>query len=209
VRRIERVEREIRKLERRRKGREIGLVARFRAITALLAEWGYLNGWALTPQGERLRFVYNELDLILVEAIRREAFDGLGPADMAAVASMFTFQPRRGDDDGGWPSPTAADAGDRVFEIWDQLVGDERRHRIPETRSPEAGFAALAHGWTAGNELEDLFDDEFAAGDFVRNCRQLVDLLRQMRDEFPEVRHVAQRAIRSVDRGIVAAGGRL
>ena len=33
--------------------------------------------------------------------------------------------------------------------------------------------------------------------------------LRQLRDEFPEVRHVAQRAIRSLDRGIVAAGGRL
>ena len=208
VRRMERVELEIRKLERRTKAGRIGLVARFRAIEELLADWGYLNRWVLTAQGERLRFVYNELDLLLVEAIRREAFDGLGPADMAAVASMFTFRPRARDDEAGWPTRAASDAGDRVFEIWDRLVGDERRHRIPETRPPEVGFAALAHAWTAGNELEDLFDDEFAAGDFVRNSRQLVDLLRQLRDEFPEVRNVARQAIRSADRGIVAAGGR-
>ena len=209
VRRIERVESEIRRLERRRRGGEAGLVARFRAIQELLEQWGYLDGWALTPQGERLRFVYNELDLLLTEAVRREAMHGLGPADLAAVASMFTYQPRSGDAEGGWPSRPAANAGDRILEVWQQLVREEQHHGVPETRPPEGGFAAFAHAWTTGHELEDLFDDELAAGDFVRNCRQLLDLLRQLRDEFPELRAVAVEAIRSIDRGIVAAGGRL
>jgi ATP-dependent RNA helicase HelY len=58
--------------------------------------------------------------------------------------------------------------------------------------------------------LRDLFgDDDFAAGDFVRNCRQLLDLLRQLRDAFPSISEAASDAVRAVDRGIVAAGGRL
>jgi ATP-dependent RNA helicase HelY len=209
VRRIERVESEIRRLERRRRSTGTRLVTHFRSIQALLADWGYVDSWVLTAAGQQLRFVYNELDLLLSEAVRRGVFEGLLAADLAAVASMFTYQPRSNDSEGGWPTGTVAAAGDEIMEIWHRLNADERRHGLPETRSPEGGFAAIAYAWTAGVELDELFDDELAAGDFVRNCRQLLDLLRQLRDEFPGLRSVAAEAIRSVDRGIVAAGGRL
>jgi ATP-dependent RNA helicase HelY len=66
----------------------------------------------------------------------------------------------------------------------------------------------VAHAWSSGHDLEDLFDDEMAAGDFVRNCRQLIDVLRQLRDEFPRLRAVAAEAVKQMDRGVVAAGGR-
>jgi superfamily II RNA helicase len=57
--------------------------------------------------------------------------------------------------------------------------------------------------------LEELFgEDDFAAGDFVRNCRQLLDLMRQIRDAFPALAAVAGSAISATDRGIVAVGGR-
>jgi ATP-dependent RNA helicase HelY len=209
VRRIERLGSEIRRLERRRSKGGAELVDQFRAIEALLENWGYVHGWKLTPRGEGLRFVYNELDLLLAEAIHRGVFADLGAADVAAVASMFTYQPRANDVEGGWPSREAAAAGDRIFEVWRQLSRDEGDRGVPETRPPEAGFAALAHAWTVGHELEDLFDEELAAGDFVRNCRQLLDLLRQLRDGFGDLHGPAAEAIRSINRGIVAAGGRL
>jgi ATP-dependent RNA helicase HelY len=209
VRRIERLGSEIRRLERRTSSDGGELVDRFHSIEALLASWGYMQGWKLTPRGERLRFVYNELDLLLAEAIHRGVFAELGAADVAAVASMFTYQPRSRDTEGGWPSGEAAAAGERVFEVWRRLSREERDRGVPETRPPEGGFAALAHAWTVGHELEDLFDEELAAGDFVRNCRQLLDLLRQLRDGFPDLNEAAAEAIRSINRGIVAAGGRL
>ena len=74
---------------------------------------------------------------------------------------------------------------------------------------PEPGFAPYASGWVSGAGLDDLFgEDGFAAGDFVRNCRQLLDLMRQIRDAFPSLAPVAAAAIDLTDRGIVAVGGR-
>ncbi len=209
VRRIQRLESELRRLDRRQADSERGLIAHFRDILHLLDDWDYVDGWTLTSAGERLRFVYNELDLLLAEATRLGILEGLGPADVAAVVSMFTYQPRSNDTEGGWPSGPTAEASERIIDLWQRLARAERGRSIPETRRPEAGFAAYAHGWATGHELDDLFEDEFAAGDFVRNCRQLLDLLRQLRDGFPELREVAAEAIRSLDRGIVAAGGRL
>ena len=79
---------------------------------------------------------------------------------------------------------------------------------LPETRYPEAGFSSIVYAWAAGHDLEDLFEDDLAAGDFVRNCRQLIDVMRQLRDEFPSLRRAAADGVNRVDRGVVAAGGR-
>ena len=209
VRRSRRVESDIRRLGHRLERVGSELVTRFRSIMDLLEEFGYTRGWALTEHGERLRFVYNELDLLLGESIRHGALSNLAPPDLAAVASLFIFEPRASDIEGGWPSHAVADAAGRIQDIWGGVVSAERRHDLRETRSPESGFAELAHAWCSGYDLEDLFDDEPAAGDFVRNCSQLLDLLRQLRDGFAEFRSPAEEAIRSIDRGIVSAGGRL
>ena len=56
-------------------------------------------------------------------------------------------------------------------------------------------------------EFEDLPDRSMAPGDFVRVARQLVDLIRQLRDAVPEIADVATEALRSIDRGVVAAQG--
>ena len=208
ARRVERVERDLKRLVRR--GRTAGgLVGRFRAIQALLADLGYVDQWVLTDSGERLRFVYNELDLVLAESIQRGAFDGLDAPSTAALGSIFTFQPRAYDVDGEWPNRDVADGAAIATDAWHELVAAERDRDLPQTRPPEAGSAATAYAWASGHELEDLFDEETAAGDFVRNCRQVLDLLRQLRDAFPELSERAAAAVRAVDRGIVSAGGRL
>jgi superfamily II RNA helicase len=55
--------------------------------------------------------------------------------------------------------------------------------------------------------LEDLDYGALAAGDFVRVSRQLVDLLQQIRDAFPELAGDARATLAVVDRGVVAAQG--
>jgi ATP-dependent RNA helicase HelY len=209
VRRVQRGEREIGRLERRLGAGAGVLVEQFHALLQLLDEWGYVRGWSLTPKGERLRFIYNELDLLLVETISIGACDGLTPPDLAAFVSAFTYESRLRDEPGVVPNRAVERRVRALEELSADLSSDEQRLRLPATRPPDSGFAALAHGWAAGGDLDDLFDDEVMAGDFVRNCRQLLDVLRQIRDGFPELADVAQDTIIAVDRGVVAAGGRI
>lgn len=208
VKRAQRSEAEIRRLRSRIQKGDKGVVLTFNALLELLETWGYVKGWNLTEKGRRLRFVYNELDLLLTESIDRGLLDGLSPAELSAVASVFTFESRRVEQE---PAPPAGLVGDRCRQIENlaaELGGAERALRLPETRQPDQGFAVVAHAWAAGHDLEELFDDDMAAGDFVRNCRQLIDVLRQLRDEFPGLRRVAADAVKKMDRGVVAAGGK-
>ncbi len=76
------------------------------------------------------------------------------------------------------------------------------------SRPPYDGYVERLHDWASGAGLEDLFDEEGAAGDFVRIARQTLDLLRQMRDAFPSIRDAAAEALDLVDRGVVAAESR-
>jgi ATP-dependent RNA helicase HelY len=178
-------------------------------VLELLEVWGYTAGWSLTDKGQRLRFVYNEMDLLLTESAASGHLDGLDPGDLAAVTSMFTYEARLNDAVGVAPNAEVEGRAERIMDVWARLAKAEGRFGLPETRAPDSGFAAMAHAWVAGVELEDLFDGDLAAGDFVRNCRQLLDLLRQVRDGFPTLRTSAAAAIARIDRGVVAAGGRL
>lgn len=185
-----------------------GLVAEFHAILDLLTEWGYVDGWALTPAGERLRLIYNELDLLMADTISMGVFAGLDAAETAALVSCFVFEPRVEHADGRLPTARLEERWERVVERSDALHLAERKRRLPQTREPHPGFAGLAFSWAHGEDLESLLGaDDLAAGDFVRTCRQLLDSLRQLRDAEPALRLQVSDAIRMLDRGVVAAGG--
>jgi ATP-dependent RNA helicase HelY len=208
VRRYQRVDKDIRRLRRRVDRSREGLVPMFRSILSLLGQWGYVAGWSLTDKGRRLRFIYNELDLLLVETVARGLLDDLDGPHLAALTSLFTYEARRSEGIETEPPPGIGDRADEIRQMARRLIDAETAEGLPESRMPEPGFAAIAHAWAAGHPLEDLFTDELAAGDFVRNCRQLIDVLRQVRDEFPGLRSAAAEAIKAIDRGVVAAGGR-
>ncbi|MCP3977546.1 MAG: DEAD/DEAH box helicase [bacterium] len=208
IKRLRRLEKDLGKLDRRKSKVESGLVAAFEMRLSLLEDRGYTSGWSLTPQGERLRFLYNELDLVLAECVDAGLLSDLDPAEVAAVASMFTYEPRSADVLGDWPSARVAERGTAIWELSDEVAETEEKRRIEPVRTPDPGFSAVAFDWTEGASLEDLFgDDEVAAGDFVRNMRQLLDLLRQLRDTYPDLADSIRRAIKQIDRGVVAAGG--
>jgi superfamily II RNA helicase len=56
-------------------------------------------------------------------------------------------------------------------------------------------------------DFDDLPTKGMAPGDFVRVSRQLVDLVRQLRDAAPGLREEAVAALKAIDRGVVAAQG--
>ncbi len=185
-----------------------GVVTAFRRLLGLLERRGYVHEWRLTERGERLRRIYNMMDLVLSETVERGWFDGLDGPATAALASAFTFEARRDTPESGWP-PGLAGRGAELMSLWEEIAAAERHAGLPESRPPDPGFAGLAGRWTAGRSLFELFgdDDDAAVGDFVRNCRQLIDLLRQIRDLFPEPPSGVAAALRGLDRGVVAAEG--
>lgn len=208
ARRARRIERELGRQRHQHAHQGEGLVAELRRVLDLLGGRGYVDGWSLTERGEILRFVYSELDLLVVEVLQRGCFDRLAPPELAAFVSAFVFEPRSEEAPSSWPTPDLEDAGSELLEVWSDLVEDEVARELPETRPPEAGFATLAYHWARGLELDELLDEgDMAPGDFVRTSRQLLDLLRQLRDAVPALEPATSAAITAVDRGVVAAGG--
>ncbi len=195
-------------LERRLGERGGGLAARLDAMVGLLEEFDHADGWALTAAGERLRRTYHESDLLVSLALDAGVLDGLDAPGVAAVCSCLTYEHRSSE-----PPPPPVFPDPRVRRAHDRLVGlaeelNEREHGLglPRTRGVDPGFVEMAHRWTAGEDLSSVLDPETTGGDFVRTCRQLVDLLRQVASlaSDPDTRAAARAAVQSIQRGVVA-----
>ncbi len=184
------------------------LVEEFTTIRGLLEELDYCRGWELTPRGERLRNLYNESDLLLAESIERGVFYGVEPAELAALLSVFVFEPRTDHaSPAEWPNAEMHERWQEIEGLWSDLVRSERARRLTPTRRPDPGFGLLAYQWASGMDFDRLPTKGMAAGDFVRVSRQLADLLRQVRDGIRELSEESSAALRFVDRGVVAAQG--
>jgi ATP-dependent RNA helicase HelY len=169
---------------------------------------GYIEGWTLTGRGQRLRSIYNESDLLLSEALEQGLFQELEPAEIAALTSAFVYEPRSDTPSlAEWPTAALAERWEALEALWKELVDRERALRLSPTRRPDPGFGITAHQWASGVEFDDLPTRGMAPGDFVRVSRQLVDLVRQLRDSSPGLRDDAIAALRAIDRGVVAAQG--
>jgi ATP-dependent RNA helicase HelY len=89
-----------------------------------------------------------------------------------------------------------------------ELNDAEEEAGLPVTRAPDPGFVALAYGWAAGEDLDEVIEgEEVSGGDFVRNIKQLIDLLRQVAAVAPDagLAHAARTAADAIFRGVVAA----
>jgi ATP-dependent RNA helicase HelY len=209
----DRFEREVARLERRAATRNESLARQFDRVLGVLEAWGYLEGWGLSAAGALLSRLNTEGDLVLAEALREGLFDDADPAEVAALVSCFAFQ-RRGPEGNeplpprAWPSSLVARRVRAVERIWRDLNLAERDERLPETRRPDPGFTAAIHAWARGAELVDVLEDEeMTGGDFVRNVKQTIDLLRQVADVAPDptTATTARAAADACLRGVVAA----
>ena len=208
ARRAKKLERKLEQYRAARRSSGFGLVEEFHSITSLLEDMGYVSGWSLTPRGQRLRGVYNESDLLLTECVEQGVFYALEPNELASLLSSFVYEPRSDQvSPADWPNPELEQRWNRVEDIWTDLVERERKARLTPTRRPDPGFAHQAYNWVSGHGFESISTGAMAPGDFVRVSRQLVDLLKQIRDIAPDMNEECQTALKGLDRGVVAAQG--
>ncbi|NMH98096.1 DEAD/DEAH box helicase [Pseudonocardia acidicola] len=214
--RYNRLERDTEQLRQKVRATTHSLARAFDRIRALLAERGYLDGEEVTAHGERLARLWGESDLLAAECLRHGVWEGLEPAELAAVASALVYEARR--DTGPVPrvpSGPVSEALAATVRIWSELEADERRHKVDRTREPDLGFAWPMHRWARGESLAQVLaaaeqnGHELSAGDFVRWCRQVLDLLDQVAGvagRSTPVGRAAMQAGAAIRRGVVAVG---
>lgn len=198
------------------------LARTFDRIVVLLTERGYIAGTKedpkVTDDGRLLARIYSESDLLVAEALRTGIWEGLDAAELAGVVSAVLFE-SRGDTPGGRegfdiPTGKLRRALNQTRRLWSELRADEQRHRITGSREPDDGFVAAVFRWATTGDLTSALaasdatgsGSPLSAGDFVRWCRQVLDLLDQVRNAAPDpaLRATAKRAINDVRRGVVA-----
>ncbi|HWD23825.1 MAG TPA: DEAD/DEAH box helicase [Acidimicrobiales bacterium] len=187
------------------------------AVIDLLADRGYLAGWRLTTDGSRLAGIYHDTDLLITEAIGSGLLDGLDVPSLAGVVSVFTFEARRRQGRPRFPTPRLERRVRAIEELGAEIRSDERDHGLPKTRDLDPGFFPLAFAWASGSDLQRILETPkgrragprevpISGGDFVRNVKQLVDLLRQISTvtDGDRLSQTARKASEILVRGIVA-----
>lgn len=200
------------------------LAQTFDRIVVLLADRGFITTVdgadvpTVTDDGRLLARIYSESDLLVAECLRAGVWEGLDSAELAAALSAVLYESRReghGPGDGSdIPTGRLRRALNQTRRLWSELRSDEQRHRLPPSREPDDGFVAAVHRWASTGDLASALaasdhagtGASMSAGDFVRWCRQVLDLADQVRNAAPSaaLRATAKRAINDVRRGVVA-----
>ncbi|MEV6250837.1 DEAD/DEAH box helicase [Streptomyces sp. NPDC051742] len=214
--RYHRLQRDTQQLERRIEGRTNTIARTFDRIVALLTELDYLRGGEVTENGKRLARLYGELDLLASECLRDGVWEGLTPAELAACVSALVFEARQSDDAVApkLPAGNAKAALGEMVRIWGRLDALEEEFKINQAegvgqREPDLGFAWAAHQWASDKSLDEVLREaEMPAGDFVRWCKQVIDVLGQIAAAAPKenstVSKNARKAVDALLRGVVA-----
>ncbi|WHP17820.1 DEAD/DEAH box helicase [Cellulomonas sp. ES6] len=218
--RWQRLDGEHRALVRRIEGRTGSIATVFDRICDVLVSLGYLEkvpdeGTRVTEDGRWLRRLYAENDLLLAECLRRGAWQDLDVPGLAAAVSAVVYSARRDDRERtpavpGGPASRLGVALDATTRIWSELDDLEGTHRLETVQPLDLGLVQAVHRWAAGRSLDAVLRDaDLAAGDFVRWCKQVVDVLDQVAKAAPDqrLRQTARSAVGAVRRGVVAYAG--
>lgn len=218
-----RIERDNVQLEKKVAAATNSLARTFDRIVGLLTERGFIEGRdgdpRVTDDGRLLARIYSESDLLVAECLRTGAWSGLKPAELAAVVSTVLYETRGGEGPGAGfaadaPTQQVRQALQQTSRLSMALRADEQTHRIAPSREPDDGFVNVIYRWARTGDLAAALaaadpagtGSPLLAGDFVRWCRQALDLLDQVRNAAPdaELRATAKRAINDIRRGVVA-----
>lgn len=192
-------------------GRTNQVARTFDRICDLLMTIGYIDevddDLVVLDHGRKLARIYGERDLLIAEAVREKLWDELDAPGLAAMAAVLVYEARR-DEDFEPRIPKGAFAGrlEATVELWHDLEGLAKSNRLPSSSPLDPGICYAIHRWATGARLDTVLDAaDLLPGDFIRWCKQIIDLLEQLSSVAEgKLASNAKDAIDKVKRGIVA-----
>jgi ATP-dependent RNA helicase HelY len=172
-------------LQRKVEGRTNTVARTFDRICDALEARGYLadGGTVVTERGERLRRSTPRRTSSPPSACGHDVWKRLDAAGLAAAVSALVHEPRHEEAEVSprMPNDDVAEALTRMSRLWSEIEDLETEHDLPSTSMPDGGMAWMVHRWASGERLDTVLrGQDMAAGDFVRRCKQIVDLLDQV-----------------------------
>jgi ATP-dependent RNA helicase HelY len=145
---------------------------------------------------------------LVAECIGRRVWHHVDPQTLAAIAASLVYEARRDDDSltPKMPKGEFVAVFDETLEVWDDLQALAKAHSLPLSTEPDSSMALQMHRWATGARLDNVLKQTgMLAGDFIRWCKQTIDLLEQISKVNPdELSATAQSSIDQIKRGIVA-----
>jgi len=146
---------------------------------------------------------------LLAECIRLGAWAELDAPGLAALVGALVYEGGRDDRD-EIPSDLnkqVTAALHKTQQIFKDLSNIAREHHLEPPRNLALGLVQPIYRWTKGDSLSSVLRySDLAPGDFVRWCKQVVDVLNQIAVIAPttRMRNNARIAKDSILRGVVA-----
>lgn len=220
---------ELERLRQRYDSRTGSVARQFDRICEILDRLGYLErtdhdgvrDYTLTEQGQLLRRLYSERDLVLAQAITEGVLDDLSAPQIAALLSSLLYEARRGEGGEprrypGGPHGLVAQRARELKYLDEQvLVLCEDAGMDSYLQPLDFGIVDIIYDWACGDSLAQVLEHtELTGGDFVRNAKRLADVLQQiavaepyMGEQHAMLAARAREAFDAVNRGIVAYSG--
>jgi len=144
----------------------------------------------------------------VAEAIRTGIWNQLDAAGLAAMAAALVYEPRR-DDENFEPRAVRGNFQESFRNtqlLWEDLELLAKKHKLPRSSRIEMDLSYPIFRWATGAKLDLVLESaDLLPGDFIRWCKQIIDLLEQLaRASNDPLSTKAKDAIDKVKRGIVA-----
>lgn len=199
------LERETKALSERVSSRTNVIPRTFDQVVEVLKAMEYLSENQLGIKGKTLTRIYAESDLLLTEIIHSPLFETLQPADLVAVLSALVYEGRGERSKIPRIPKSVENAMQETLKTWRRIVDLEDEYGLSMQREPNYDLAWSAYRWANGYQLHSILrETEIPVGDFVRNMRQIIDLLGQLRNVNAKLQPLVEAAIHQIDRGVVA-----
>lgn len=208
---IERNKKYIKSLQSHLENDYVNLSKKCDQVIDLLARLDYIinteDKLTLTKWGKFLKQIHSEFDLLIIESLRRNYLNNLSPIQLSCLLSGFVYNPRRDE----LEIPVNVDEiiknnANQILKLSDEIIDIEKRNKITNIKNPHFGMANIIKQWCNDVNLKRiLLKTDIAPGDFVRNVKQIIDLLRQIkRLNIPGITNTADEAILLLDKGVVS-----
>ena len=192
-------------------GRTNQVARTFDRICDLLLTIGYIaesdDDLSVLEHGRKLARIYGERDLLIAEAIRERIWDDLDAPGLAAMAAVLVYEARRDEEfEPRIPKGVFSSKLEDTVDLWHDLEGLAKANRLPSSSPLDPSICFAIHRWATGARLDTVLDAaDLLPGDFIRWCKQIIDLLEQLSSVSDgKLATTAKDAIDKVKRGIVA-----